>query len=240
MGQPLASGKTRGCIRRAVLRIARVVAQVGVALTVLATGFAAYRAWQAWSEFPANAAIPSDAAPKRVGVIAGHLENDSGAVCPDGLQEVDINAEIAQRVVDMLQLVGHEAEVLPEYADKLANYRADALVSIHSDSCLRDRSGFKVARVVNSAIPQQEDRLVACLYQEYEHATGLARDEATITVDMERYHAFSKIAADTPGAIIEIGYMGGDRKLLTEHPARVARGIVAGIICFLESAPPLP
>jgi len=237
VGQSPSSGKPKDRIRRATLRAVLLVAQVCFIVATLGTGYAAYRAWQVWAAFPVHAAAASDAS-QRIGIIAGHLDNDSGAVCPDGLLEVDINTEVANRVARMLRLLGHEAEVLSEYADALTNYRAGALVSIHSDSCLPGRSGFKVARVVNSAIPEEEDRLVACLYREYERATGLARDEATITVDMEQYHAFAKIAADTPGAIIEIGFMGGDRKLLTKHPDRVARGIVAGIACFLEPAAP--
>jgi len=171
----------------------------------------------------------------RVGVIAGHWENDSGAVCPDGLQEVEITLAVAQQVVTLLQSFGYEAEVLAEYSSKLPGYHADALLAIHADSCLPDRSGFKVAHAAHSAVPEREDRLVACLYEAYEKSTGLARDDDTITADMTGYHAFADIAPQTPAAIIEIGYLGGDRQLLTVHQSRVVRGIVAGITCFLQA-----
>ncbi len=170
----------------------------------------------------------------RVGVIAGHWESDSGAVCPDGLQEVEITLAVAQQVVALLQSFGYEAEILAEYSAELPGYQADALVAIHADSCLPDRSGFKVARAAHSAVPEQEDRLVTCLYKAYEESTGLARDGDTITADMTGYHAFADIAPQTPAAIIEIGYMGGDRQLLTARRSRVVRGIVAGITCFLQ------
>ena len=51
---------------------------------------------------------------------------------------------------------------------------------------------------------------------------------------MTEYHAFYEIEPQTPGAIIEIGFMAADRRLLTRRQDRVAQGIVDGLICFLE------
>lgn len=181
---------------------------------------------------PTPSATPG---PLKVGVVAGHWKSDAGAVCPDGLQEVTINLDIASRVVAILQYEGYEAELLPEFSDKLEGYQADAFVSIHADSCnIPEASGFKVARVAASAIPQEEDRLVACLIQEYGEATGLSLHEQSITYDMTVYHAFREIDPQTPGAIIELGFMAADRELLTEHPFDVAQGVARGIACFLE------
>lgn len=208
-----------------VLRAAIVPVIVAIGILVWAVG----RNILSFSSL--NAGGPGEG---HVGVIAGHWESDSGAVCPDGLQEVEITLAVAQQVVALLQSLGYEAEVLAEYSDKLPGYRADALVAIHADSCLPDRSGFKVARAARSAIPELEDLLVACLYEAYEKSTGLARDDDTITADMTGYYAFADIAPQTPAAIIEIGYMGGDRQLLTARQSRVVRGIVAGITCFLQ------
>jgi N-acetylmuramoyl-L-alanine amidase len=170
--------------------------------------------------------------------VAGHWKHDPGAVCEeDGLTEVSINIDVAARVVAILELEhgGYEVELLPEYSDKLDGYEADAFVSIHADSCgMGDMSGFKVARVSASAIPEEEDRLVACLVKEYGKTTGLEFHANTITYDMTDYHAFNEIAPETPGAIIELGFMGGDRALLTEHSDRVAQGVARGILCFLR------
>jgi N-acetylmuramoyl-L-alanine amidase len=172
----------------------------------------------------------------KVGVVAGHWQNDSGAVCPDGLQEVDINLDVASRAVALLQERGYIAELLPEFSDSLNGYRADAFVSIHSDSCaVSGLSGFKVARVAASAIPTVEDRLVECLRQEYEKGTGLGFHKNTITFDMMDYHAFREIDPNTPGAIVELGFMDKDRKLLTRRSSVVAQSVVQGIVCFLES-----
>ena len=173
--------------------------------------------------------------PLKVGVVAGHWKSDAGAVCPDGLQEVTINLDIASRVVAVLQDEGYEAELLPEFSDQLEGYRADAFISIHTDSCnVPEASGFKVARVAASAIPEEEDRLVACLIQEYGEATGLPLHGYSITYDMTVYHAFNEIHPETPAAIIELGFMGADREMLTENAFEVAQGVVRGIVCFLE------
>ena len=181
---------------------------------------------------PTPTAVPR---PWRVGIVAGHWKSDSGAVCPDGLQEVTINLDVAARVVALLQNEGVNAELLPEFAEELNGYKADAFLSIHTDSCdAPGVSGFKVARVTGSAIPETEDRLVSCLIREYGDATGLAFHANTITFDMKGYHAFNEINPKTPGAIIELGFMDADRRLLTYSNDLVAQAVVRGIDCFLE------
>jgi N-acetylmuramoyl-L-alanine amidase len=175
-----------------------------------------------------------------VGIIAGHTGSDSGAVCEDdGLQEVDINADIARRVVALLTARGWQAEQLEEFDARLQGYQADALLSIHADSCnIEGRSGFKVARAESSYIPDPEDRLVDCLSRSYAKATGLAFDPYTITYDMRRYHAYYEIDPNTPAAIIEIGFMLDDKELLTQRPNVVAQGIADGLECFIEGTSP--
>jgi N-acetylmuramoyl-L-alanine amidase len=171
----------------------------------------------------------------KVGIVAGHWKNDSGAVCPDGLEEVSINLDVASRVVAILQYEGYDAELLPEFSDELEGYLADAFVSIHTDSCnVPEASGFKVARVAASAIPDEEDRLVGCLVREYANATQLSFHENSITFDMTGYHAFGEIDPATPAAIIELGFMDADRDLLTNNSYAVAQGVARGIACFLE------
>jgi N-acetylmuramoyl-L-alanine amidase len=148
---------------------------------------------------------------------------------------VTINLDVAAHVVAILQNEGVDAELLPEFAEELNGYKADAFLSIHTDSCdAPGVSGFKVARVTGSAIPETEDRLVSCLIREYGDATGLAFHANTITFDMKGYHAFSEINPKTPGAIIELGFMDADRRLLTDSSYLVAQAVVRGIDCFLE------
>lgn len=182
---------------------------------------------------PSATAVP----PKRVGIVAGHRGFDSGAICPDGLTEAEINFGVAQRVVALLERMGYTVDLLEEYDDRLEGYQASAMVSIHADSCdVPGASGFKVARVIYSAVPEEEDRLVTCLKEEYAAATGLPFHANSITYDMREYHAFNEIAPQTPGVIIEIGFMLDDRYILLFQQDRVARGITEGIVCFLEGA----
>lgn len=229
--------KIRQQVSDGLLAFVRVLLLLGL-VALGAEGYIVGRGlYEQWTLAAARAALPTGAG-QRVGVIAGHWQNDSGAVCPDGLQEVQITTAVAQRVVETLQERGYRAEMLPEFSPRLSGYQAEALISIHVDSCLKERSGFKVARVVGSAVPEAEDRLVESLYREYEKVTQLKRDVNTITADMTRYHAFNEIAPQTPGAIIEIGFLGGDRRLLTREPGKAAQGIAAGIAAFLRQESP--
>ncbi|MDY7079871.1 MAG: N-acetylmuramoyl-L-alanine amidase [Chloroflexota bacterium] len=185
-------------------------------------------------------AAPLIAAP-RIGIVAGHWGSDTGAMCPDGLTEVEINLDVAQRVVYILQALGYQADLLAEYDPRLEGYQADALLSIHADSCkvfsnaTPPASGFKVASVEDSLVPEAEERLVTCLAQCYAARTGMYFHANSITYDMIYYHSFYEIDDQTPGAIIEIGFMQNDRTMLTQQTDLVAQGIVDGIVCFIES-----
>jgi len=175
-----------------------------------------------------------------VGVVAGHWQFDQGASCPDGLDEVDVNLDVAERVVQALRDRGYQVDLLAEYDDRLSGYLADALVSIHADSCERfynatpPPTGFKVASVVDSYVPEEEQRLVACLRDSYGARTGLVSHDNSITGHMTQYHTFYEIDGRTPGAIIEIGFLWLDRDLLTGRPDLVAQGVVDGVVCFIE------
>ncbi len=168
-----------------------------------------------------------------VAVIVGHKGNDSGAVCKDGLTEAEVNLKVAQLVADGLGREGIRVEIMDEFDRRLRGLKANALVSIHSDSCASDFSGFKVASEEGGTAASE--RLATCLWDKYELATGLDRHVATITTDMTNYHAFREISLDTPAAIIELGFLKTDRELLTEKPERAAQGVVDGILCFLTA-----
>ncbi|MEM7033878.1 MAG: N-acetylmuramoyl-L-alanine amidase [Chloroflexota bacterium] len=174
-----------------------------------------------------------------VGIIVGHAGHDSGAVCPDGLTEVEVNTAIGLATADFLNSQGVRTDLLEEFDSRLTNYDAEALVSIHADSCtVPGVSGFKVARLSQSLIPEAEDQLVACLVTEYAKMTGLPEHTYSITENMTDYHAFREIATFTPGAIIETGFMLEDRAMLEYNPDLLARGIASGILCFLKSMEP--
>src|SRR5688572_28560585 len=76
----------------------------------------------------------------RIGIVAGHSGNASGAVCRVStgevtLTEADVNMEIASRVQKKLVDLVFQLDVLNEFDTRLNGYRAVALVSIHNDSC---------------------------------------------------------------------------------------------------------
>ncbi|MER2599553.1 MAG: N-acetylmuramoyl-L-alanine amidase [Caldilineales bacterium] len=184
------------------------------------------------SDMSSNPADRAAVAGRRIGVIAGHKGFDSGAVCEDGRTEVDTVARIATQVQRRLRRAGAQVEILGEYDARLDDYQADALVSIHADSCI-ERSGFKVARRSDSLNPVASDALVRCLSEHYAAATGLSFDANTITEDMTGYHAFGRTAPTTAAAIIEVGFLGGDWGIIGQQPELAADGISDGLVCFL-------
>ncbi len=186
---------------------------------------------------PTPAPTPTPSVP-RVGFIAGHWQNDSGAVCEDtGLQEVDVTLDVTRRAVRLLRERGYWVDMFPEFAPELYGYRADAFLSVHADSCVdwEGTTGFKAARAVNSAIPEVEDQFLACLYDRYAAVTGLTPHDGSITHNMRGYHAFYKVDPSTPALIVEIGFLYHDREVLTERPERIARGLAESVECFLAT-----
>lgn len=201
------------------------------------------RLFSAWQANPASivqvtsqAAV--DSATSRIGIVSGHWKNDSGSVCADGLTEAEVNLKIATLVQQKLAAEGYQVDLLAEFDDRLSQYKAIALVSIHNDSCqyVNDQAtGFKVAAAMHSAYPEKASRLTACLIDRYHARTGLPFHANTITNDMTNYHAFDEINTDTTAAIIEAGFLNLDRKILTENTDEVAQGIVDGINCFIRN-----
>lgn len=178
---------------------------------------------------------------KQVALISGHAGNDSGAVCEDAggqptIHEADVNAAVARLAAERLRQAGADVEILDEYDSRLQGLRADALLSLHADSCI-EASGYKSSRYVNSTIPDISDRLVACIDLNYEAATGLTENVDTITENMTEYHAFRRIDAQTPAVILELGFLGGDNDLLANQQDLLAKGVADGLLCFLDGGP---
>lgn len=178
------------------------------------------------------AAVASGQPFYRVGLISGHKDNDSGAVCEDGLTEAEINFNIAQKVAVVLASHGVASDILAEFDPRLPTYQANALISIHSDSCdflNEEATGFKIASTAfnDSSVLEQ------CILQQYYLTTGLAYHANTITPHMTDYHVFREIDAALPALIIEVGFMNLDREILTTGADTLADGLVQGIMCFL-------
>jgi N-acetylmuramoyl-L-alanine amidase len=179
----------------------------------------------------------------RIGIVAGHWGYDVGAVCADGLTEEMVNLRIATLVQQYLIAEGFEVDLLKEFDDRLQLYQASALISIHNDSCefINDEAtGFKVAAAMASPFPERANRLTACLIQRYQSITGLKFHFNSITPHMTYYHAFDEIHSETTAAIIETGFLNLDRQILTEQPDLVAKGVTAGILCYVRNEPVTP
>ena len=184
----------------------------------------------------------------RIGIVAGHNGNDSGAVCTDENGQVDlteaaVNLEIANLVKESLVAQGFQVDLLNEFDTRLNGYRAVALVSIHNDSCeyVNDEAtGFKVAASLETRDVNRAQRLTACMTDRYQQVTGMTFHSGSITADMTEYHAFSEIDPNTVTAIIETGFLNLDREILTNQTDRVAEGVTQGILCFINNESVLP
>lgn len=176
-----------------------------------------------------------------IGIVVGHWDDntkDPGAVCDDGLTELEVNQSIAARVKQVLVDEGYDVDLLREFDAKLQGYQALALVSIHADSCqfINDEaSGFKVAAALSNLYPERASRLTACIQDRYANATNLMLHANTITNDMSSYHAFDEIDSNTNAVIIETGFLNLDRQILTKNQDQVAKGISDGILCYIRN-----
>jgi N-acetylmuramoyl-L-alanine amidase len=251
MEKPESTNKSQNPPRDPILETFYILRQVVIVAVILAT---IYTAWSPSTLFSNNFndQLPSinfqkpikpnpkmtfTPLPRRVGIVSGHWGNDSGAVCPDGLKEADVNLTIATLVQKKLAERGIQTDLLKEKDKRLAGYYASALVSIHNDSCnyVNDvATGFKVAAALANEQPEKSARLTTCLNDRYAKDTGLSRHVMSITKDMTSYHAFDEISPETPAAIIETGFLNLDRQILTQKPDIVAQGIADGVLCFLN------
>lgn len=205
----------------------------------LSDRFAAVLAFQATE----TAAYPTPTPRPRpvIGLVVGHWDDDTkdpGAVCADGLTELEINQGIATQVKQNLVDEGFDVDLLREFDQKLQGYRAITLVSIHADSCefVNDQAtGFKVAAALSNQYPERASRLTACIKDRYGKATGLPFHASTITNDMSSYHAFDEIDPNTNAVIIEVGFMNLDRQILTKGQDQISAGISDGILCYIRN-----
>ncbi len=187
-------------------------------------------------KIPVSQRLTQSKAPLRIGIIAGHSGNDSGAVCEDGLTEVQVTTSLAQRLAARLQSFGITTDLLEEFDPRLDGYDASALVSIHADSCdyINDlATGYKI-----SGSPYTDSsKLSNCIEQSYGLATDLPYHPNSITTHMTNYHAFSRLGIGTPAIIIEVGFLNLDQEILTSTDDVIIEGLTKGIFCHLDKVP---
>jgi N-acetylmuramoyl-L-alanine amidase len=196
---------------------------------------------------------PVLAGPRRIGIQAGHWQTEKAppelwrlltqtGTAWNGVTEVEINLDIANRIKAILEPTGIVVDVLPTTIPP--GYVADAFVALHGDGDgTGENSGFKMAFSARRT-PFEAD-LLETIKSVYGAATGLAYDSGRISRNMIGYFAFSwqrnkyATAPHTPSVILEMGYVSndGDRELMTERADVVARGIAQGLLRFLEDHP---
>ncbi len=187
---------------------------------------------------PEAAILPSGFPAKKIGIVVGHRGSDSGAVCSNGLTELEVNSNVATFAQMKLIDMGYDVELLDEFDARLKDYQAGLLLSIHADSCdyINDSAtGFKVAAALSETKSDNSKRLVQCIADRYANITGLRYHYQSVTNDMTRYHAFSEIDPNTTAGIIEIGFLNLDQEILTSNPELLADGIVAGVKCYMNN-----
>lgn len=186
----------------------------------------------------AEGLVPANFPENKIGIVVGHRGNDSGAVCANGLTELEINSNVATYLQQMLLDAGYEVELLDEYDARLKNYEAGLLLSIHSDSCdyLDDSAtGFKVAAALSQKTDRSSTRLVQCLSDRYAKRTGLRYHYQSVTTDMTSNHIFNEVSPYTTSGIIELGFMNLDQEILTTRPELLAEGLLEGIVCYMNN-----
>ncbi len=188
---------------------------------------------------------------RRIGIISGHhgrgqnLDYDPGAVCYDEygrvqLREETINFAVATRVVDNLEALNFTVDMLDEFDPRLVDYRADALVSIHANSCIdfgEVVSGYIVSKSDARPDTGTDVFLRECIALNYAANIPLERS-FNETEDMINNHAWRKIHPLTPGVILEMGFMLADQEILTTQHDLLAHAITMGILCYIENVGP--
>ncbi len=208
-----------------------------------------------FSALPATPSAPPQAAvarPYHVGIQAGHWKNNelpeqlsrlegSVGTSGGGRTEVDLNLDVAKRVVALLRASGVVVDLLP--ATVPTGYSADAFVAIHADGNSSPAArGFKISTRWRSVVAVQDARLMETLTSEYRLATDLPED-GSVTRNMRGYYAYSpwrlnyRVSNYTPAAIVEVGFMtnASDRAVMFNRTQQVASSIAAGVTAFLKA-----
>ncbi|CAN5180233.1 hypothetical protein BH11PAT4_BH11PAT4_3450 [soil metagenome] len=185
----------------------------------------------------------------RVGIQVGHLEaadlpaeldklSWNFGASAGGVNEVDVNQDVADAAAVLLRNKGITVDVLP--ATIPTGYEADAFLTIHADGNEDTSvSGYKTAGSFLDANGKAA-QLAALVEESYGKATKMELD-GVITEDMTHYYAFNYIrfnhavSPDTPAAILELGFItnAADRKIMTRQTSAIANAIASAILEFL-------
>lgn len=192
--------------------------------------------------------------PRTVMIEAGHgVNGGTGAMSCNGLYaESDNTWAVANFAADYLRQSNLTVYVVRNDNPAMPQFAGSAFVSLHNDFCAPGAAGYKTSRYGGAPVTGQNgsndrsDQLVASLWNTYGAVTGLTQDRSAghFTADMLYYFALNPdhvkgINAQTPGAIIEMGWWSGDEYALLNRRQDLGLGVAQSILAFLGE-PPLP
>ena len=128
---------------------------------------------------------------------------------------------------------GYEAIVLEEYDPRLDGLQADVLLSLHADSCMPGQR-LQGRLLCRSPTPMAGDRILECIDTYYAATYPTRKGPAHGHRRHDGVPCLSQDRPETPAVILELGFMGGDRTLLTDRQQEVAGGVADSLLCFLE------
>lgn len=195
--------------------------------------------------------IPLVRRPIVVGIQAGHwraeqhplelssLRTSTGASA-FGIDEVDVNLEVARHIKRQLRPYGIQVDILP--ATVPPNYQADLFLALHADG-IEDapyRRGYKSAYSQTRNNPS-DSVLKRHIDRAYLSATRLPFDANNIQDNMRDYFAFNRrymhsLHPNTPGLVVEMGYLTNreDNTFLRDSK-RPAAALTQGILSYLQA-----
>jgi len=208
-----------------------------------------------WRWGPLRRLANSIAGPPRVGLQVGHLDaaeqpeelaalRTSTGGHFDGVDEVDVNLEVAVRVASLLERRGLEVDVLP--ATVPPGYRADLMLSLHVDASEdEERRGYKSAHF--RPLRNVKEPLLKLSVDRVMLSTGLPDDDRNVSGNMLEYYAFNhrryrhSVSRSTPALLVEMGYLSNaaDRVLLSD-PDVFAVALAKGVVDYLRAIGRLP
>lgn len=195
--------------------------------------------------------IPLAHRPIVVGIQAGHwrarqhpaelskLRSSTGASA-FGIDEVDVNLDVARHIQQQLRPYGIQVDILP--ATVPPNYQADLFLALHADG-IDDapyRRGYKSAYSETRNNPR-DSILKRHIDRAYLSATWLPFDANNIQDNMRDYYAFNRryvhsLHRNTPALVVEMGYLTNrDDNTFLRDSKRPAAALTEGILSYLQA-----
>jgi N-acetylmuramoyl-L-alanine amidase len=197
--------------------------------------------------------FPYQAFAYKVVIDAGHGGKDPGAIGVNGLQEKDVNLDIALKLRDDLKQAGNEVVMtrvddhflsLGERVDLTNTQQADLFVSIHANSYSRPATRGTMVLYYDDAYPQEDypasNRMKALTSFSKSLAQGvldsLVKQAGTVNQGLTPSAVYVTRMGSIPSILVETAFLSNaqDAAMLAndEFRKQLASGIAQGIATF--------